>query len=225
MAVRHKKKFVPRSHIRKPHKPKAGKSIPSKSLHKLRPPPGYTFVKKGDVFITRRCTTLTHEAGQVVHVVYVGLFLILSIIILTSVQQENSKKRIGLFVPHTVYKSVRKEALLTVDKREAAVRRKDERDIINAREALSVRYPAMPSPDREKILGHAFMKGSGRVGRTGKESMERRTSLAVEAHVRHTHTEYDELLRKLGLSREEARKVIRGKVKTVKKKWRGLKGR
>src|SRR5579859_4265020 len=36
------------------------------------PPRGYVFVPKGDVYITRTCTTLTREAGQEVRIVYVS---------------------------------------------------------------------------------------------------------------------------------------------------------
>ena len=37
-----------------------------------KPPKGYVFVPKGDVYITRKCTTLTQESGQEVHIVYVS---------------------------------------------------------------------------------------------------------------------------------------------------------
>ena len=37
-----------------------------------KPPEGYVFVPKGDVYITRKCTTLTQESGQEVHIVYVS---------------------------------------------------------------------------------------------------------------------------------------------------------
>lgn len=37
-----------------------------------KPPEGYVFVPKGDVYITRKCTTLTQEGGQEVHIVYVS---------------------------------------------------------------------------------------------------------------------------------------------------------
>ncbi|KLJ11770.1 hypothetical protein EMPG_13075, partial [Blastomyces silverae] len=34
------------------------------------PPPGYVFVPKGDVYITRNCRSLSHEAKQTVYTVY-----------------------------------------------------------------------------------------------------------------------------------------------------------
>ena len=43
--------------------------------------------------------------------------------------------------------------------------------------------------------------------------------LAVKAHVRHTHSEYDRLLAK-GLERLEARSAVADKIATVMERWR-----
>lgn len=77
----------------------------------------------------------------------------------------------------------------------------------------------MPADDMDAILARAFAKYSGNVGRTTTIDAARRASLAVEAHVRHTYTEYEGLL-KDGVEREEARRRIRTKVRAVKEKWR-----
>ena len=77
----------------------------------------------------------------------------------------------------------------------------------------------MPQEDLEKVLNHAFEKGSGRVGRTGRETAERKASLAVGAHLRHNYTNYDSLLREM--SREEARKIVGRKVLDIKAEWCG----
>ncbi|OJD21096.1 hypothetical protein ACJ73_07567 [Blastomyces percursus] len=37
------------------------------------PPRGYVFVPKGDVYITRNCRSLSHEAKQTVYTVYVSI--------------------------------------------------------------------------------------------------------------------------------------------------------
>jgi len=96
---------------------------------------------------------------------------------------------------------------------------KDARELAKARAALLALFPAMPAADVERVLDHAFRKGSGRVGRTGGHSIERRASLAVGAHIRHEYTEYDGLIAEVG--REEARKRIRDQLERIKQRWTG----
>jgi len=79
----------------------------------------------------------------------------------------------------------------------------------------------MPASSVEEVLGHAFLKGSGRVGRSGKvESDNVKVCLAVEAHIRHVHTTYDTLL-EAGVEREDARKRVRKIVQGLKAEWAG----
>lgn len=78
----------------------------------------------------------------------------------------------------------------------------------------------MPTESLETILDHAFLKGSGRVGRTGMKSDEHKADLAVEAHIRHTHTPYEELLN-AGVYRREAREAVWETVKAIKTAWEG----
>jgi hypothetical protein len=53
---------------------RATKKTPALGRHHAfaKPPQGYVFVPKGDVYITRKCTTLTQENGQEVQIVYVS---------------------------------------------------------------------------------------------------------------------------------------------------------
>ena len=178
-------------------KPAALKSPP-------KSPEGYIFVPKGDVYITRKCTVLTQAAGKIVHIVCDN--------------RTNSKCRIGIHVPKPILASVQADAASTATQRASAVQRKDDRDLERARKALRTRYPGMPVSDLEKVLGHAFVKGSGRVGRTTGTTEERRASLAVGAYVRHMYTPYDKLLK--GMGRGEARSEVRRKVCDIKAGWR-----
>ncbi|KAF2233313.1 hypothetical protein EV356DRAFT_213825 [Viridothelium virens] len=172
-----------------------------------RPPPGFVFVPKGDVFITRKCTTLSSESGVPAEIVY----------------DPTTHLRLGLYVHRPIHNAVLAVARATASTRAAAVERKDAADLSKARVALGERYVAMPAADMDAILARAFAKGSGNVGRTTTLDPARRASLAVEAHVRHTYTEYDGLLRE-GVAREEARRRIAGRVRGVKGGWRGDKG-
>lgn len=113
------------------------------------------------------------------------------------------------------------EAEQTAGKRREAVRRKDDRDRAKAKAVLRKCYPKMPLSDLEKVLSHAFMKGSGRVGRTSGQSAERRASLAIGAYIRHNYTAYDDMLNRGEVNREQARNHVRKTVQDVKFGWTG----
>jgi hypothetical protein len=88
--------------------------------------------------------------------------------------------------------------------------------------AIRQRYPLCPPGDEIKIAEHACRKYSGRVGRTSaaKQFEEKMIDLAVQAHVRHVHTKYDEYLM-VGFDRDSARVAIRNDVAEVLQRWRG----
>jgi hypothetical protein len=56
------------------------------------------------------------------------------------------------------------------------------------------------------------------VGRTASIPLAKKVTLAVIAHIRHKHTEYDALLRD-GEAREKARKLTWKKIEGVMKEW------
>ena len=82
-------------------------------------------------------------------------------------------------------------------------------------------YPRLPSGLEVKIAEHACLKYSGRVGRSGaaKRFDEESIILAVVAHVRHTQTEYDDLLMR-GIDRFDARRLVKGKINQMIDEWR-----
>jgi len=81
-------------------------------------------------------------------------------------------------------------------------------------------YPHCPSGREALIAEHACRKYSGRVGRSAaaKGLDEQAVRLAVTAHVRHTETNYDNLLLS-GLEREEARSMVQTDVKLTIDAW------
>jgi hypothetical protein len=81
-------------------------------------------------------------------------------------------------------------------------------------------YPFCPKERESIIAEHACRKYSGRVGRSAaaKELDEQAVRLAVNAHVRHVETEYDELLMR-GLDRMEARGTVRKSVTDLLETW------
>jgi hypothetical protein len=81
-------------------------------------------------------------------------------------------------------------------------------------------YPGCPGAEAEAIAGHACLKYSGRVGRSAAarkfDSMA--VTLAVTAHVRHHHSQYDKLLAQ-GRDRSDARHAVASVVQGVLQRW------
>ncbi|KAJ9404340.1 hypothetical protein DTO045G8_7949 [Paecilomyces variotii] len=167
-------------------------------------PAGYIFVRRGDVYITRHCRSKTKDSKRTVYLVY----------------DAKGKRTLGIRVPKDIYHSVRSDAVATASSRADAVKVRDERDLARSRKLLLAQFPKMPPSSLERILEHAFLKGSGRVGRSTKRSDERKAELAVEAHIRHLHTPYEELLDE-GMQRDQARDRVWDAVQEVKAAWGG----
>ncbi len=91
--------------------------------------------------------------------------------------------------------------------------------------AIRALYPGCPAREEIEIAEHACRKYSGRIGRSAaaKEFSQEAIRLAVIAHVRHAHTNYDELLDRYA-DRELARDHIRDQVSTIVNKWRLTRG-
>ncbi|OGE52380.1 hypothetical protein PENARI_c010G02794 [Penicillium arizonense] len=167
-------------------------------------PEGYIFVPKGNVYITRHCRSKTKESNQIVYLVY----------------KPNGKHTLGIRVPSEIHTTVQESAAATADSRADAVKTRDAKDTSKNRKLLIEKFPLMPKPSLEVILNHAFLKGSGRVGRTAQISDEHRIQLAVEAHIRHVMTPYDKLLDE-GVERNKARKRVWDTVQAIERAWQG----
>ncbi|KAI4952251.1 hypothetical protein J4E91_003713 [Alternaria rosae] len=89
--------------------------------------------------------------------------------------------------------------------------------------AVREMFPKIPEADLQAIVSHAFEEGTNRVGNAKELSLARRVQLAVVAHIRHTYTDYDKLLKTDGWS--EARGQVE-KVSLAKlKEWRDEDGK
>ena len=75
--------------------------------------------------------------------------------------------------------------------------------------------------EAEAIAAHACEKYSGRVGSSAaaKEFDAEAIELAVKAHVRHTHSDYDRHLSQ-GWERHDARSAVARRVTDVLEQWR-----
>ena len=97
----------------------------------------------------------------------------------------------------------------------------DRKYVTEFAEAIRKQFPGIPSGADIKIAEHACLKHSGRVGRSSaaKSFEPDAVFLAVRAHVRHAHTDYDKLLFMFD-DRHLARERVKGKVETVLDEWR-----
>lgn len=105
---------------------------------------------------------------------------------------------------------------------QAAVRREaeDQAYIVSFTREVKRLFPGCPLSEARKIAAHACAKHSGRVGRTAaaKELDEEMVRLAVIAHVRHLHTDYDRIIARTR-DKRGARDRIRNKVTAVLQEW------
>jgi hypothetical protein len=114
------------------------------------------------------------------------------------------------------------EARALRQEREAERRaRLDEEYVAEFARQLRERYPGCPDGEEQIIAARACQKYSGRIGRTAaaKAFDPETVDLAVIAHVRHAHTDYDTMLVG-GWDRHEARAEVRPKVDEKLRQWR-----
>ena len=83
-------------------------------------------------------------------------------------------------------------------------------------------FPGCPADEQRAVAEYACQKYSGWVGRTvaAKELDPKAVDLAVRAHTRHVHTQYDELLAR-GVPRHEARALVTQSVAEQLNRWQG----
>ena len=83
------------------------------------------------------------------------------------------------------------------------------------------RYPKSPASAPDEIAAHACQVHSNRIGRTAsaKDFDPAAIDLAVQAYIRHRHTDYDKLLA-AGADRVDARTLVRDAIDGVLAKWR-----
>jgi hypothetical protein len=153
----------------------------------------------------------------------------LSAVVLKWSRARNRYERQGLLVEARALEEAEKECLsdeeVRARRREREAERRAEVDQVYERKfALRVRelYPDCPAGREFEIAYHTSRKYSGRVGRSAAaKSLEvNPVRLAVIAHIRHTETNYDELLAG-GCDRREARWEVEAGVQDVLEKWLG----
>jgi hypothetical protein len=166
-------------------------------------PKGYRFVPKGNVYITKNCRKKTHDADKTLYVVV-----------------DERDKPLGLRCPSHIYHAVMREHRATAEQRAAAVQKRDAAIEESFEETMVTLFPKIPKAEIPQILKHSLKKHSRRVGRTGTVALHDRVKLAVRAHIRHVHTDYDQLL-KQGVDRVTAREKVWARLNEVARLWGG----
>ena len=171
------------------------------------------FLSAGDAALTRRARK--HST--------------LSAVVLKWSRARKRYERQGLLVEAAALDEAEVQCLADAEARERRREREAER-----RAALDQQYvprfaqrirelfPSCPPGADKAIAEHACAKYSGRVGRSAaaKALGQHAVRLAVTAHIRHAHTNYDELLAS-GCDRLDARGAVAPKVRSVLAAWAG----
>lgn len=165
-------------------------------------PQGYGFLKKGNPFMTGLCRRKTHAAGKTLYVV------------------ASRGKPSGLLAPEGILAEVAAEELQTRDKRSAVVEKRDGVVKNEFEDEILRLYPMIPPGEVPKILARTLKKRSRRVGRTGRLELDEKVRLAVTAHVRHCHTDYDKVVKGCK-TKWKARDSTRDEVSRVMVSWGG----
>jgi hypothetical protein len=170
------------------------------------------FIPRGDAALTRRSRK----------------YSTLSAVVVRFSRSRRRYERQGLLVELGALERAEEECLSDEEKRriareKAAVAREqtDQQYVVQFTDAIRSRYPDCPVREAEAIAKHACEKYSGRVGRSAAAKSFDATAvdLAVKAHIRHAHTEYDRLLSR-GWERSEARWEVSDTVAEIMERWR-----
>ncbi|KAI1097788.1 hypothetical protein F4804DRAFT_151555 [Jackrogersella minutella] len=164
-------------------------------------PHRYIFVPKGNPYKTLNCRKKTHAEGQPVYVVY-----------------NNKHRQLGIRVPLTIFEAVQEKYEETRESRAEATKKRDGKTESEFHLHVLSQFPHIPESEIPAIVKQATKKHSGRVGRTGKLDIASKVQLAVRAHIRHNHTDYDSLLDSK-VPREAARDQVAGQVNATASKW------
>jgi len=170
------------------------------------------FLPSGDVALTRRARK--HSP--------------LSAVVLKHHRRLRRQQRIGLLVTEDALAKAEEECLADEEQRRRSRERAEQRRCVFDKEfaermTAEIRrlFPGCPATEASTIAGRTCVRGSGRVGRSraARDLDPSAIALAVRAHIRHVHTNYDELLFRMG-DRAAARETVARRVDAIADRWR-----
>jgi hypothetical protein len=168
------------------------------------------FLARGDAALTRRATR----------------YSTLRAVVVRFSRSRKRYERQGVLVEEPALARAEQECLSDAEARSLARERAAERRQAHDAEYLATfarrvdLFPGCPIEEQRAIAEHACEKYSDRIGRSAaaKELQADAVSLAVRAHVRHVHTQYDKLLSG-GVEREDARARVAAAVARCLETW------
>ena len=193
---------------------------------------GRLLKKEGDGVLCMSCADLDHLAylhrGDAALTRRASEYSTLRAVVVKFSRTRKRYERQGILVEEEGLDRAEEECLADADIREARKAREAERRewldkkyIDDFASKIRELYPSCPKAAETRIAEHACRKYSGRVGRTAaaKDFEPHAIELAVKAHIRHVHTEYDKLLSR-GHERYEARDMVSSELLSTLEKWR-----
>ena len=170
------------------------------------------FLGRGDTALTRRATKYSTSRAVVVEFSRSRGRYERQGILVTEAALRQAEEECAADAPARARKRVasaearKKEDAVTVEKMTAKIR---------------AMFPGCPPSEADRIAAHTAVRGSGRVGRSeaGRKLDSDALTLAVQAAVRHRHTNYDELLAQ-GHDRSTARAAVSHQIDQILDSWR-----
>ncbi|KAL5089667.1 hypothetical protein Trisim1_005066 [Trichoderma cf. simile WF8] len=188
------------------------------------PPPGFEFVPIGNPQLTAACKEISREKDAMI-------FIVSNAKGLDESSLANQVHRIG----HHIRQVIVEEAKASIDDMPHLVGAvtgagpepiPESQSAYHAQVDAAIRdlFPRIPNTDRQMIIEHSFTRGSTNrsehpVGFSEDIPLSRRVQLAILAHIRHTHTRYDALLRET--TWQNARRTVESLCLDILVKWRG----
>ena len=194
---------------------------------------GGFLVKEGEKGLCMSCADLDHlvflPSGDAALTLRAGKYTGARIVLVRFSRPRRRYERQGLFVTEEALERAEKECLddgaaRAKARKRAAIRRSElDREYVKefARH-IREQYPACPERSASSIAEHACRKYSNRVGRSAaaKEFDREKITLAVRAHIRHRHSDYDEILFSTS-NRAHARGQVKLRVEGILADWSG----
>ncbi|KAK8093793.1 hypothetical protein PG997_000478 [Apiospora hydei] len=188
------------------------------------PPPGFEFVPTGNPELTTTCKEMSREQDAMIFIVSDSKDV---------KNLEHHMHRAGYHFRRTIVDEARKTlernginllAAVPLPGEPESIPQSQQEINMQADAVLRDLFPRIPNTDRQEIILHAFQKnskfnGEYKVGMASELPLARRVQLAALAHIRHTHTRYDKLLRETTWA--NARKAVEQTCLDVIVKWRG----
>ncbi|KAI0402122.1 hypothetical protein F4802DRAFT_577280 [Xylaria palmicola] len=189
------------------------------------PPPGFEFIPTGHPELSQECKEQSRDSDAMYFIVSNSK---------DTLKLDHHMNRLGYHFRCSIVEEARKvlsrkghheQAAYVHDPGRPEPIPNSQREIDNEADAvLRDLFPRIPHTDRREIIDHAFKKdgmfnGGIKVGMAKDITLARRVQLAALAHIRHTHTRYDELLKESDWA--NARKAVEKPCLDIIVKWRG----